>query len=250
DGTARDALRTSQRVSAPYPVRIYQATLTQLDGPYSQPVEKPPGAVPGRGGINVALRPSLVGSLQGVREYMSFYPYGCLEQRVSRAVALLSEPTWNAEMARLPLYLDGDGLLSYFHVETYAGSDVLTAYVLTIAHEAGYSIPEDAQVKMLEALKSFVTGRLQRGSVWPAADLSIRKLAAIDALSRYGAAEASMLTSIALEPNLWPTSAVLDWLALLQRESDLPRRTSRIDEARQILRSRLNFQGTHMGLSN
>ena len=35
DGTARDALRTSQRVSAPYPVRIYQATLTQLDGPYS-----------------------------------------------------------------------------------------------------------------------------------------------------------------------------------------------------------------------
>ena len=59
-----------------------------------------------------------------------------------------------------------------------------------------------------------------------------------------------MLTSIALEPNLWPTSAVLDWLALLQRESDLPRLTSRIDEARQILRSRLNFQGTHMGLSN
>jgi uncharacterized protein YfaS (alpha-2-macroglobulin family) len=103
---------------------------------------------------------------------------------------------------------------------------------------------------MLEALKSFVTGRLQRSSVWPAADLSIRKLAAIDALSRYGAAEASMLTSIALEPNLWPTSAVLDWLALLQREPDLPRRTSRIDEARQILRSRLNFQGTHMGLSN
>jgi hypothetical protein len=89
--------------------------------------------------------------------------------------------------------------------------------VLAIAHEAGYSIPEDAQAKMLEALKSFVTGRLQRGSVWPAADLSIRKLAAIDALSRYGAAEASMLTSIALEPNLWPTSAVLDWLALLQR---------------------------------
>jgi len=250
DGTAHDALRTSQRMSAPHPVRIYQATLAQLDGPYSQPVEKPAGAIPGRGGIVVALRPSLVGPLQGVREYMSFYPYGCLEQRISRAVALRNEPTWNAEMARLPLYLDGDGLLRYFPVETHDGSDVLTAYVLAIAHEAGYSIPEDARSQMVEALKGFVTGRVQRDSVWPAADLSIRKLAAIDALSRHGAAEASMPTSIALEPNLWPTSAVLDWLALLQRESDLPRRTSRIDEARQILRARLNFQGTQMGFSN
>jgi hypothetical protein len=250
DGTARDALRTSQRVSAPHPVRIYQATLAQLDGSYSQPIEKPTGAVPGRGGIAVALRPRLAGSLQGVREYMSSYPYGCLEQRISRAVALRNEPTWNAEMARLPLYLDRDGLLRYFPVENHPGSDVLTAYVLAIAHGAGYSIPEDSRSQMIEGLKGFVTGRLQRDSVWPAADLSIRKLAAIDALSRYGAAEASMLTSIALEPNLWPTSAVLDWLALLQRESALPRRASRIDEAQQILRSRLNFQGTQLGFSS
>jgi len=249
DGAARDALRTSQRVSAPHPVRIYQATLTQLDGPYSQPIERPAAAVPGRGGINVALRPSLLGSLQGVREYMSFYPYGCLEQRISRAVALRNEPTWNAEMARLPLYLDTDGLLRYFPVETHAGSDVLTAYVLAIADEAGYSIPDDARAQMVEGLRGFVAGRLHRDSVWPAADFSIRKLAAIDALSRYGGAEPSMLTSIALEPALWPTSAILDWLALLERESDVPRRAARMDEARQILRSRLNFQGTQMGFS-
>ena len=249
DGAARDALRTSQRVTAPHPVRIYQATLTQVDGPYTQPVARPAGAVPGRGGINIALRPSLAQSLQGVREHMSSYPYGCLEQRLSRAVALRNEPTWNAQMARLSLYLDVDGLLRYFPVETHIGSDVLTAYVLAIAHEAGYAIPEDDRARMLEGLKDFVAGRVQRDSVWPAADLTIRKLAAIEALSRYGAAEASMLTSIALEPNLWPTSAVLDWLALLERTSSIPRRAPRVDEARQILRSRLSFQGTHMGFS-
>jgi uncharacterized protein YfaS (alpha-2-macroglobulin family) len=205
--------------------------------------------VPGRGGINVALQARLGGSLQGVREYMSLYPYACLEQLVSRAVALGNESTWNAEMSRLPLYLDADGLLRYFPVETQDGSDVLTAYVLAVAHEAGYSIPDDLRAQMIEGLKGFVAGRVQRDSVWPAADLSIRKLAAIEALSRHEAAEPSMLTSIALEPNLWPTSAVLDWLALLTRLPEVPHHASRLDEARQIVRSRLNFQGTHMGFS-
>jgi hypothetical protein len=102
---------------------------------------------------------------------------------------------------------------------------------------------------MIEALKGFVAGRIQRDSVWPAPDLSVRKVAAIEALSRYGAAESSMLTSIELEPNLWPTSAVLDWTAVLQRLTDVPRRVARLDEARQIVRSRLNFQGTQMGFS-
>ena len=249
DGPARDALRASQQVAAPHPVRIYQATLTQLDGTFTETVQRPAGAVPGRGGVNVVLRPTLLGSLQGVREYMAFYPYGCLEQRISRAVALRNEPTWNAEMSRLPLYLDPAGMLRYFPVETHAGSDVLTAYVLAVAHEAGYVIPDDLRARMIEALKGFVAGRVQRDSVWPAPDLSVRKLAAIEALSRYGAAESSMLTSIALEPNLWPTSAVLDWTAALQRLTDVPRRVARLDEARQIVRSRLNFQGTQMGFS-
>jgi hypothetical protein len=152
-------------------------------------------------------------------------------------------------MARLPLYVDGDGLLRYFPVETHPGSDVLTAYVLAIAHETGYAVPEDLRAQITEGLVRFVTGRIRRESVWPAPDLSIRKLAAIEALSRLGAAEASMLTSIELEPQLWPTSAVIDWLGLLQRQTDVPRRAPRIDEARQILRSRLDFQGTTMGFS-
>ena len=42
---------------------------------------------PGRGGVAVSLMPSPA-QLDGVRQYMSQYPYACLEQRTSKAVAL------------------------------------------------------------------------------------------------------------------------------------------------------------------
>jgi uncharacterized protein YfaS (alpha-2-macroglobulin family) len=84
----------------------------------------------------------------------------------------------------------------------------------------------------------------------PTADLAIRKIAALEALSRRTQPlNAKWLDSISIEPNLWPTSAVIDWLVILKRQPQLPRRDARLTEAEQILRSRLNFQGTIMGFS-
>jgi len=80
-------------------------------------------------------------------------------------------------------------------------------------------------------------------------DLSIRKLAAIEALSRYGQASPDILSAISVDPNLWPTSAVLDWLQILKRLTNIENREGRLAEAQQIIRSRLNFQGTTMGFS-
>ena len=79
--------------------------------------------------------------------------------------------------------------------------------------------------------------------------MAIRKIAALEALSRSGKAEAKLLGSISIEPNLWPTSAVIDWLNVLLRIKDMPERDKKLKEAEQILRSRLNFQGTTMGFS-
>jgi uncharacterized protein YfaS (alpha-2-macroglobulin family) len=42
---------------------------------------------------------------------------------------------------------------------------------------------------------------------------------------------------------------VIDWMDLLKRAPDLDGRAARLEEAEQILRSRLNFQGTTMGFS-
>jgi hypothetical protein len=209
----------------------------------------PADAVPGRGGVSIALRARLAAELDGVREYMGRYPYTCLEQRVSRAVALRDEALWRATMNTLPAHLDRDGLARFFPAESLAGSEVLTAYVLAIAEEAGWEIPESARERMVRGLAGFVEGRVVRHSRLPTADLAIRKVAAVEALARHDGAEPKMLDSIALEPNLWPTSAVIDWLGVLERLQKVPRRAERLAEAKQILRSRLNFQGTTMGFS-
>ena len=127
---------------------------------------------------------------------------------------------------------------------------MLTVYLLSIANEAGWAIPDDARGRMQTALDRFIKGQLTRDTEWRVADLSIRKIAALQALVRWGRKVSNDdLASIAIEPNLWPTSAVLDWIDLLKRAPDLASRDERLSEAQQILRSRLNFQGTTMGFS-
>ncbi len=138
---AFDRLKVSEKVVPAYPVRTYQATIQQIGppplAPANIPAEIPKGAVPGRGGLEVTLRARLGDGLDGVREYMRFYPYICLEQNLSRAVALRNAAMWSAWMEDLPSYMDRDGLVRYFPNEIYDGEDTLTAYVLAIAHEAG-----------------------------------------------------------------------------------------------------------------
>ena len=250
EGTSSsDAVAVSQKVIAAVPVRTFQATIAQLDRPLRLPVATPADAVPGRGGVRVDLLRSLAGGLGGVQEYMSRYPYSCLEQQVSQAVSLRDSTRWASVMAALPSYLDRDGFAKYFSLLTY-GSDVLTTYILSIASEAGWDIPASSRSRMISALERFVQGQVQRDPEWRAADLSVRKVAALQALARWGRKIAdSDLSSIAIEPNLWPTSAVIDWFDLLRRAPELSRSEEQAAQAEQILRSRLNFQGTTMGFS-
>ena len=245
----QDSLAVTQKVIEAVPVRTWQATIAQLDRRYELPVEIPADAVPGRGGVHVELAARLAGDLPGVREYMGRYPYICLEQQASQAVALRDPARWNSVMAALPAYLDRDGFARYFS-SMPLGSDVLTTYLLSIAHEAGYAVPESARARMQSALERFVAGQVARDPEWRAADLSIRKIAALQALARWGRqVGANDLASVAVEPNLWPTSAVIDWIDLLKRAPELDGRDQKLEQAEQILRARLNFQGTTMGFS-
>jgi uncharacterized protein YfaS (alpha-2-macroglobulin family) len=244
----RDRLSVTQKVLPAVPVRTFQETLTQLTDDESFEVERPKDAIPELGGIEVSLKPTLVDGMIGVRDYMGKYPYTCFEQNASKAVALRDRGLWQKIVAAMPAYMDSEGLLKYFS-SMRVGSEVLTAYVLSIAQDAGYPIPREVQEKLVGGLRNFVEGRLIRHSSLPTADLSIRKLAAVAALSRCGQADASLLASISIEPNLWPTSAEIDWLDILRRVPSIPNRDSRIREAEQILRTRLNFQGTTMNFS-
>jgi uncharacterized protein YfaS (alpha-2-macroglobulin family) len=247
-GGAADHLQVEQSVLPVVPVRTFQATLLRLEERAHQAVAAPAEALPGRGGVRVRLARKLGEGLAGVREWMATYPYGCLEQRVSRAVALRDEGLWRAVSAALPAHLDADGLLKYFPTMT-TGSEVLSAYVLSISHASGWSLPEAVEGRVVDGLTKFVEGAVRRNSALPTADLSIRKIAALEALSRVGKADPKLLTSVTLEPNLWPTSAVIDWWSLLERVGAIPGRDPRLREAEQIVRARLNLQGTTMGFS-
>lgn len=256
-GGGSDSVTVKQRVAEAVPVRTFQATLTrinqpvdsQVNQPYILDVERPHDAIAGKGGLAMSFRPRISDSLGGVATYMKQYPYTCMEQRVSRAVSLRDEALWKNVVAALPSHIDSEGLVKYFPSMTY-GSDVLTAYILSIAHEAGWAIPQDVRDRMEEGLTGFIAGKVVRYSSVPTADLSIRKLAAVEALSRTGKAEPAMLASIAIEPNLWPTSAVLDWMGLLLRMKGIPEQEKRVQQAGQILRSRINVQGTTLGFSS
>ena len=260
-----DRIKLSQQVLPAVPVRVMQATLTQLTAPYTLPVAPPADALSdirgasrlARGGIRVGLQPTLTSNLPGIRRYFEQYPYVCLEQKVAKAVGLRDAKMWADISRQLPSYLDGDGLASYFPPmsgEAGHGTDYLTAHLLAVSHESGFELPPQARDAMLQGLSAFVQGRLQR-EVWSPAGPQrglmndVRRLAAIEALSRYGRAEARMLDTVALAPQQWPTAAVINWFNILQRLSTVPSREQRLNEAEQILRSRLTFAGTTLRFS-
>ena len=248
DSGVGDRIRVTQKVVSAIPVRTFQATISQVENEFKTTVERPKDGLAGRGGVRVTLRPKIAEGLSGVLEYMKWYPYGCMEQKISVAIALRDESLWKKCMGELPSHLDSDGLVKYFPPCLH-GSPTLTSYILAISHEAGWPIPDESREKMENGLRRFIEGSIIRHSPIPTADLSIRKLAAIEALSRVGKAESKLLSSISIEPNLWPTSAVIDWVNILNNVRTLPNREERRKEAEQIIRSRLNFQGTVMNFS-
>ena len=182
------------------PVRVLQATLSQLDGTFTVPVAAPRTRcrrarrpTNKRGGLNVGVQPRLTGALPGLRRYFETYPFTCLEQMASKSIGLRDAKLWSTLVNALPTYLDADGLANYFPPRAEDkpnGSDRLTAYLLAAAHESGFELPAAARDQMLAGLAAFAEGRIERKFWSPRQDLDVRKLAAIEALSRYGRAQA------------------------------------------------------------
>ena len=255
---ARDALKARQRIIPAVPFTVQQATLVQIDGPFTLDVNAPADAIPGRGGLKMSLQPKLAEGLPGVKDWFANYPFICLEQKTSKSVGLRDGKMWQTVTSQIPSYLDSDGLANYFPPrdgEENRGSDTLTAYLLSATNEAAsidpaFALSDEVRAPMERGLIAFVEGRIQRNFWSPRKDLDVRKLAAIEALSRYGKAQGRMLGSITIAPNQWPTHAVIDWLNILKRVNDVPDRDKRMAEANQILRSRISYQGTKMVFSS
>lgn len=258
---ARDRVQVQQEVRAAVPIQVRQATLLQLGNePIQLAVAAPldaltvgaAGAVRAQGGVRIGLQPSLAGGLPGVRRFFEQYPHTCLEQQTSRAIGLRDDKRWDALMRQLPTYLDGDGLAAYFPLQEGAGAQgsvALTAYLLSVSHEAGWRLPDDARERLLRGLSDVVQGRIRR-STWAPSSLSqavindAQRIVALDALSRHGRADARMLDTVSPAMSDWPTSTLIQWWQILQRLPAAPAREARMKEAEQALRSRLTYSGT------
>lgn len=260
---AADAVRVVQTVAPAVPVETLQATLLQIDKPQSFPVALPAGALPGRGGVDVALSRSLGGALPGVRAYMAAYPYDCIEQRLSVAVATGDRARWNAAAALLPAYLDRDGLVRFFPADWIAGDDSLTGYLLRLSADAGWPLPPDAKAKMIAGLTGFVGGHVARphdnmlvvekgkGIVGTASfdgEGASRRLAAVAALLSVNAATPAMVEPLSVAPDAWPTATLIDWVTVL-RLPGIPDAPAKLAQALSVLRNRLDLQGTRLTIT-
>ncbi len=249
---ARDRLKVAQAIVPAVPVRVWQASLQPLAGSLTLPLEAPADALAGAGGVSIGLQARLGGALPGLRRYFERYPYSCLEQKTSRAIGLRDRAAFDRLRDELAGYLDSDGLASYYPVPAGSpahGSDRLTAYLLAAAHESGWSWPDAQREAMLSGLAAFVEGRIERRFMAPRADTDVRKLAALEALSRHGRVQPRMLGSVAWTPAAWPTSALLDAWGLYRRVEGLPDRSARLDELLRLVRSRLVAGGTTLKFS-
>jgi hypothetical protein len=245
NGPAKDSIAVDQQVEPLVPVEVWAATIARIGASTQIPVAPPAGALPGRGSVEVRLSPTLVPPMDGVRAYMAAYPYGCFEQLMSKAVALGDTGAWNRLAADLPAYLDRDGLVRYFPDERMNGSEALTAYVLSITAEAGFTVPAEPKARMIAAMRAVIDGRLKHDAS-NAGDQRLLRIAALAALARNGAADARMLGGIGMAPADMPTIALADWLVIADKTPGVA--PALATQAENILRQRLVFEGTRLDL--
>ncbi len=247
DGRAADRVTVTQDVVPAIPVEVWAATLARVNAGSMIPIAAPAGAIPGRGSVDIRLDDSLAPPLKGVRDYMTAYPYNCFEQRLSRIIVLGDAAGWARLAGEIPTYQASDGLLRYFPGDTLNGSEALTAYVLSIAGEAGLALPEAAKTRMVEAMKAVLDARLRREDY---GDVRLQRVAALSALARAGAATPAMLGQIGMPPADMPTATLADYLAALDRIPGLANGAALRAEGERVLRTRLVYEGTRLDLSD
>ncbi|PSJ40908.1 alpha-2-macroglobulin family protein [Allosphingosinicella deserti] len=244
DGRSADRIQVDEQVIPAVPVETWAATYLRVGGvPFS--VMPPAGALPGRGSIEVALSDSPSPSLAGVRAYMQVYPFTCFEQRLSKAVVLDDKAAWARQMDELPGYMTQEGLLRYWPSQQLSGSIALTAYALSITADAGYEWPIERRMRLLEAMKAVVNGRLSDDNEGPS-DMRLLRMQALAALARNGEATAEMIGQVAIPVADMPTAMLADWLITLDRVKGAP--PQRRAAAESALRSRIVYEGTRLDI--
>lgn len=251
DGNKKiDSLKITQKIEPSIPARTTQGTLFQLDGKKDIPISLPKDGLVGKGSVGVVMSSTILGSTDGIKKYMAQYPYTCMEQKVSKAVVSEDKTERKQVAGELGSHLDQDGLVKYFPTSQW-GDEILTAYILSITHEADWKLPKQNLDSMVSGLNRFLDGTLVRRRPYSFSDSVMRRLQVMEALSRYGKLDEKRLDSMVLDIPRLPTSSLLDLISILERSGKSGGKQGKLlTEIETNLRGRLNIQGREMKLSD
>ena len=253
NGAQIDSMRITQKVNPAVQVRTWMAQLSRIDAKLSPiAVDMPVEALPGKGGVQISLLSTLTGGLSTVTDTLSKYPFMSLEYLVSAAVASKDEAKWAEAMKKLPAHLDAEGFVTYYPSSArMVGSDVLTAYILSVSKYSGMAIPEVSKVKMIDALTNYVTGRskLNRSND-TAVDIFTRRIAAIEVLARYGLAQGVWMSSLpAVAPEQISTTALINLISTYANLPSAPNGKAKLEQLQDAMQARFTRMGTGLKLT-
>ncbi len=247
-----DSLRVKQALQTPLPIRTVADATAEIKGKASITLKPDVGLTMATGNIKdgeliVSLARAYGADTSGIRAFFARYPFACLEQRTTKALGMKDDSLWNIISESLPTYLSSNGLAHYYPGSTDEGYPVLTAFVLSGAHEAGWKIPDETLNKMLFGLERYVSGELKSTRSWLPNDslyLLSEKLIVLEALSRYGRASKRLLDTVRVDPVKLTTASLADWIEILNRAKDLPNRDVLRAAAVKELRDQIRVTGS------
>ena len=157
------------------------AAYGQTDGTATEALALPPGVVPGFGGLTVELSSSALSGLGEGARYLLEYPYGCAEQKASRALALVLaadlgaafriqevnasnvKPLAQSTIRELETFQCSSGGFAYWPGSCASVSPYLTSYLLHVMHVAGqrgYTVDQGVVRRAQEYLQRELTRNL------------------------------------------------------------------------------------------
>lgn len=225
--SALDNMCIDQEVKPRVVTRTWMAQMSQLTPALAAVnLNLPADGLSERGGVKVSLLSSLASGLDTVKGCMEDYPFRSLEYSFSRAVTSGSRAQWEEAVKMLPSHLDQDGFAMYYPSRQLSyGSDALTAYILSLSQYSGYALPPETQLRMVTALSGFVEGRFKGRPDQPQTpvDTLVRRLRAIEVLTRMGKGNALWLTALPQVANEQiPTATLIDQISIYSKLSGIP----------------------------
>jgi hypothetical protein len=225
----RDAFEVTLPVTPPS-TALVDGLFASTEDARTEAIRVSERAIPGTGEISVRMSSTALVGLDGAVEYLFDYPYGCLEQRTSRARPLilandvveafdLSALGGNRNAAiqewlgQLPKYWTGDGFSLWAggdHVNWYVSGYVLQG--LAEARDAGYRIPEQLTADLVDAIARRVRNQSDRPDYYSRDVWKDTRAQMLFALTLHDRVLEGEIDALATDP---PTSA--DGLSFLLR---------------------------------